>query len=101
MAGDPHHKASVAAGRGAAGIIILLEEGRPLPEPTAEERPPVKIPAAAVAGALAQGFREAAQEEREAELSTALEPRMLEARNVVALIPGTDPTLSREVMRKR
>jgi len=98
MAGDPHFKATVAAGRGAAGIVVLLSEGSTLPDPVAEPRPVVKIPSIAVSGALAQGIREAAQAGQSAQLTAAVAPRMVEARNVVAMIPGADPTLSREIM---
>jgi aminopeptidase YwaD len=89
VAGDPHHKAAIAAGRGASAIIILLEEGRGLPAPELEERPAVKIPALAISGDLAEAVRDAAKGEEAAELSATVEPRMVEVRNVVAMIPGT------------
>ena len=98
MAGDPHFKATVAAGRGAAAILVLLPEGQPLPDPISERRPAVKIPALAISGEVAEMVREAARENTNAGLSTVVHPRMVEARNVVALIPGSDPTLAREVV---
>ncbi|MGW8265342.1 MAG: M20/M25/M40 family metallo-hydrolase [Longimicrobiales bacterium] len=98
LAGDPHHKASIASGRGAAAILVLLEEGQSLPDPASETRPSVNIPAVAVAGVTAQVIREAAEAGGEAVLNAVLAPRMVEVRNVVAEIPGTDPTVGREVV---
>jgi hypothetical protein len=98
LAGDFHFKASVAAGRDAAAILILLPEGRPLPDPVKELRPGVDIPAAAVAGPRAQEVRNAAENGSEAIIETSVLPRMQEARNVVALLPGADPTLRRETV---
>ena len=97
MAGDPHFKATVAAGRGAAGVIVLLPEGQGLPDPVAEQRPAVKIPAIAISGSMGQEIRVAAEGAKSAELIASIEPRMVEARNVAATIPGADPTLSREI----
>jgi len=98
MAGDPHFKATVAAGRGAAAVVVLLPEGEALPDPVMEQRPAVKVPAIAISGRLAQGIREAAEAGGEVNLIAAVEPRMVEVRNVAALIPGADPTVGREVM---
>lgn len=98
VAADPHHKASIAAGRGAAAVLVLLEEGQSLPDPATEMRPSVRIPAVAVSGEVAQAVREAAEAGGVAEIDAALEPRMVEVRNVVAEIPGVDPTLGREVV---
>lgn len=98
LAGDPHHKASIAAGRGAAAVLILLGDGQTLPRPEAEQRPSVRIPAIAISGATAQAVRAAAEAGEGAEVTTSVEPRMVEVRNVVAEIAGTDPTLSREVV---
>ncbi|NNM04799.1 MAG: M28 family peptidase [Gemmatimonadetes bacterium] len=98
MAGDPHFKATVAAGRGAAAIFVLLPEGEELPDPVAEQRPGVKIPAIAIFGSEATRVRDAAKANQAVRLVTAMEPRMVEARNVAALIPGADPTLGREVV---
>ncbi len=90
MAADPHLKASVAAGRGAAAVLILLEAGQVLPDPVSEERPPVRIPALALSGAMADAVRTAAEAGEEATLTAAVDPRMVKVRNVVAMIPGTD-----------
>ena len=98
LAGDPHFKATVAAGRGAAAILILLPEGVSLPDPEAEMRPSTRIPAAAVAGASARAVRAAAEAGGEATIEVRLEPRMVEVRNVAALLPGSDPALAREVV---
>jgi hypothetical protein len=98
MAGDPHFKASVAAGRGAAGIVVLLSEGEDLPDPLVERRPELKITAIAISGSRAQEIRDAADTGQEAEITAAVEPRMVEARNVAAMIPGADATVGREVM---
>jgi hypothetical protein len=98
MAGDPHFKATVAAGRGAAAVLVLLPEGQSLPDPVTEQRPAVKIPAIAVSGELAGVFRGAAEAGQRLSLTSAIEPRMVDARNVVAMIPGSDPTLAREVV---
>ncbi|MFH1764019.1 MAG: M20/M25/M40 family metallo-hydrolase [Gemmatimonadota bacterium] len=98
MAGDPHFKATVAAGRGAAAVVVLLPERESLPDPVAEQRPALKIPAVAISGRLAQELREAAEANRSVELAAAIVPRMVEALNVVALIAGAGPTVGREVM---
>ena len=98
MAGDHRFKAAIAAGRDAAAVLILLPEGEALPSPVAEERPPLKIPAIAISGDAAAAVREAAEAGTAASLTAAIEPRMVEARNVVAMIPGSDPTLAREVV---
>ena len=98
VAGDPHHKATIAAGRGASAVLVLLEEGQSLPRPEGEERPTVRIPALAISGQAAQAVRAAAEAGKEARLTTTIEPRMVEVRNVVAMIPGSDPSLAREVV---
>jgi len=95
---DPHFKATVAAGRGALGIMVLFPEGHPLPEIDTEQRPSTRIPAVAVTGPAAIALRQAAQAGGTATLTTSVEPRMAEARNVVALLPGTDPSLRDELL---
>lgn len=97
-AGDPHFKATVAQGRGATAVLILLGEEERLPDPTLEERPTLRIPVLAIAGSQADRIREAARETREATLTTTVEPRMVEARNVVGLLRGVDPRLADEVI---
>ncbi len=98
VAGDPHHKASIAAGRGAVGVLILLGESEALPNPEGETRPTIKIPAAAVSGQAADLLRKVAMENGTVDFTTVVEPRMVEARNVAAFLPGTDPTVAREVI---
>ena len=98
LAADPRFLASVAAGRRAAGVIVLLPEGSRLPDPATERRPGLGIPAVAVAPSAAEAVREAAEAEGEARLVTSLEPRMVEARNVVGLLEGSDPSLGDEVV---
>jgi aminopeptidase YwaD len=98
LAGDPHFKAATAAGRGAAGVLLLLDDDTPLPDPSLERRPSVRVPAGAIAGSAARRIREAATEGREASITAAVQPRMVEARNVAALIPGSDPALDDQVL---
>ncbi len=95
---DPHFKASVAAGRGAAGMIVLMEEGRDLPDISAETRPAAGIPVAAVSGAVAEEIRSAARSGGQAELMAQVDPRMAEARNVVAILPGSAQGSEGEVL---
>ena len=95
---DPHFKASVAAGRGAFGIIVLLGRDRELPDLVNETRAALRIPVAAVRGAAADRIREAARAGATATLETSVEPRAAEARNVVALLTGSDPRLADEVL---
>ena len=88
---DAHFRATVASGRRAAALVVLLPDGRPLPDLDGENRPVVPIPVLAVAGALAQEVREAAQEGSTViRLLTEVRPRAVDAYNVVARLPGTD-----------
>jgi aminopeptidase YwaD len=98
MAGDPHFKASTAARLGAAAVLVLLKDGTPLPDMTRERRPTVRVPAAAISGIAAEKVREAARAGWQADLSVTVQPRMVEARNVAAKIPGADPTLADQVI---
>lgn len=98
LTGDPHFKATVAAGRGAAAVLILLPEGVPLPDPEAERRPPVRIPAGGVAGSVAARVREAAQAGLEGELVAQVDPRMVELNNVAALLRGSEPQWADQVV---
>lgn len=95
---DPHFKASVAAGRGAAGLIVLMDEGRGLPDIGSETRPASGIPVAVVSGDAAEEIRAAAQQETAAELMAQVEPRMAEARNVVAMIRGSGDPGQQEIL---
>ena len=94
---DPHFKASVAQGRGAGALIILHDEGD-LPDPAVEDRPSLRIPVVAVAGEAAEAFREAARQGATAHLQAETRPHWSPARNVVALLPGSDPDLEDEVI---
>ncbi|NNK62314.1 MAG: M28 family peptidase, partial [Gemmatimonadetes bacterium] len=95
---DPHFKASVARGREAAAVVLLLEEGEPLPSMDRERRPFVGVPVVAVRGPAAESLREAARAEATASITTTVEPRMGEALNVVGLLPGSDPDRADEVV---
>ena len=98
MRADPHFKATIAQGRGAAALVILLPEGAPAPRIEEEARPPVRIPVVAVSAGLAAGLRESAQGGASARVATQLRPRMVSGQNVLALLPGADPALADEVI---
>ncbi len=93
-----HFKATVAAGRGAAGVLVLLPEGRPLPDLTTETRASLGVLGGAVSAEAAEAVRAAARAGEEARLSVTVEPAFSEARNVVALLPGSDPARSGELV---
>ena len=95
---DAHFKASVAAGRGAGAMLILLGEGRQLPDLSREARAALGIPVAAVGGEAAARVRQAARNEERAAIASSVRPRAVEARNVAALLPGSDPDLAGEVL---
>ena len=95
---DAHFKASVAAGRNAGGMIILLGDGHGLPDLSGETRAALRIPVAAVRGEAANRIRQAARGGARAFLAASVQPRAVEARNVAALLPGSDPTLADEVL---
>ncbi|HET9948527.1 MAG TPA: PA domain-containing protein, partial [Longimicrobiales bacterium] len=82
--GDPHFKATVAAGRGADGILVLAPVGLELPGLDDETRAILDIPAAMVSGEVAEGVREALIGGARAELATDVRVTTAEARNVVA-----------------
>jgi aminopeptidase YwaD len=88
----PHFKATVAAGRKAAGLLVLMPEGMELPSPAAETRNPLAIPVVAVAAPVATAIRQAAENGARARIRTDVHPTMTEARNVVAVLPGSDPS---------
>ena len=88
---DAHRVGSSAAAMGAAALIVLLDGSRPLPSLAAERRAPLAIPVIAVRGAAADRVRAAAASGSPANLVTVVEPVRREARNVAALLPGTDP----------
>ncbi|HSH75522.1 MAG TPA: M28 family peptidase [Longimicrobiales bacterium] len=96
LRGDPHFKASVAAGRGAAGILILAPVGMQLPGLDDEARAPLGIAAAIVGGDVAEAVRESLIGGATARLQTDVRVTTADARNVVALLPGSSPLLRDE-----
>ena len=94
---DPHFKASLAARRGAAAVLVLLD-GEALPEAASEVRPAVGVPAAAVSGAAAREVREAARRGEPALVAMDVAPTYADARNVAAVLRGSDPALADEVV---
>ena len=96
MRGTPHFKATVMAGRDAAGVLVLAPEEMPLPSLTGEIRTTLGIPVAVVSGEVAERVRVAANASSRATVSTDVSPTIMEARNVVALLPGSDPALRDE-----
>lgn len=95
---DPHFKGTVAAGREAAGLVVLLPEGTDLPSAAGEIRSALAIPVAAVGGAAAAALRTAGEAGATVTLRTDVRPTMADARNVVAMIPGADPALRDQVV---
>ncbi len=96
LRGDPHFKATVAAGRDAAGILLLAPIGMELPTPDSEMRAALAIPVGIVSGAAAAVLREALIRGASASLRTDVRATSSEARNVVALLPGANPLLRGE-----
>lgn len=92
---DPYLKATVAARRGAAGLLILLSDG-PLPGVEAERRESLPIPVLEIRGAAADRIRAAAQAGSNASVRTDVRPVETVARNVVARLPGANPDLLAE-----
>jgi hypothetical protein len=95
---DPHFKASTLAGRGAAGVLILLPEGAALPVMAGEVRPSVGVPVAAVAASEADRVREAARRGDAGRVEVDVAPDMADALNVLALLPGSEPALAGETV---
>jgi aminopeptidase YwaD len=98
LAADPHFQASVAQGRGAAAVLVLLAPGTALPELGDERRPFLRIPVAAVAAETVEVVRAAAQAGAGGRLETEVDARTAMARNVVALLPGSDPRRQDEIV---
>ncbi len=96
MRGDPHFKATVAAGRDAAGALFLAPSGMPLPGLADEVRGILGIPVAIVSGGVADRIRTAAERGAEVRLETDVRESRVDARNVAALLPGSDPDLRDE-----
>lgn len=93
---DAHFKARVAAGRGAIALIVLLGPDEAPADPLTDDRTPLDIPVAWAAGPLAERLRAFARGGRTVTLETDLEPVDVDARNVSALLPGTDPDRAHE-----
>lgn len=91
-----HFKATVSAGRDAAALIVLLPDGMELPDIATEDRNTVSIPTVVVAGEQAEAVREAAEAGAHASLATDVTPSMVDANNVVAILPGSDPARADE-----
>ncbi len=96
MRGDPHFKATVAAGRDAAGAIFLAPSGMPLPGLADEIRGMLDMPVAVVSGSVAEEVRAAAERGGSVWLETDVREARVDARNVAALLPGSDPGLRDE-----
>ncbi|MDA0329702.1 MAG: M28 family peptidase [Gemmatimonadetes bacterium] len=96
LRGDPHFKATIAAGRDAAGVLILAPSGMGLPAMDGETRNALDIPVAIVHADRAEAFRVAAQQASRARLQTDVRETRVDARNVAALLPGSDPALRGE-----
>ena len=96
LRGDPHFKATVAAGRDAAGMLLLAPRGMELPLPDNETRGFLGIPVAVVSGAAAEAVRAASMEAAPVQLHTDVRATRVDAQNVVALLPGADPLLADE-----
>jgi hypothetical protein len=94
--GDPHFKATVAAGRDAAGILVLAPVGLELPALDAEMRAALEIPVGMISADAATAVREALIGGATARLQTDVRATSAEARNVVARLPGASPTLRDE-----
>jgi aminopeptidase YwaD len=98
MRADIHFKATVAQGRGASALLVLLPQGAALPDLASENRPILRIPVAAVSATEAEPLRQAAAQGVAARVAAAVQPRMLDGTNVAALLPGSDPALSAQIV---
>jgi aminopeptidase YwaD len=93
---DPHFKATVAAGRDASGVLLLAPSGMALPDISNETRAALSVPVAVVHGTHADAIRAAAQSASGITLETEVRETRVDARNVVAVLPGADPVLRDE-----
>lgn len=93
---DPAFKARVAAGRNAAGLLVLLPGDDAPTRIGAETAADVGIPVAVVAGSRAAQVRAAAERGATARIETDVRPVVAEARNVVAVLPGSDSLAAAE-----
>ena len=95
---EAHFKATEAAIRGAVALIVLLPAGSDLPELATETRPATPIPVAAVRGTAADALRSVARSRQSVEIMAEIQPLAVEARNVIAHVPGSDPDLRDEIV---
>jgi len=93
---DPHFKATVAAGRDAAAILLLAPVGMGPPALGDEIRAGLQIPVIVVRDEIAEVIREALIVGTTGALSTDVRTTTAEARNVVAVLPGASATLRDE-----
>ena len=96
LRGDPHFKATVAAGRDAAAVVLLAPVGMGRPSLTDEIRAPIQIPVVVARADVSAQIREALIGGASGSLTTDVSTTTAEARNVVALLPGASPTLRNE-----
>jgi hypothetical protein len=96
LRGDPHFKATVAAGRDAAAILLLAPVGMGPPALGDELRAGLQIPVIVVRDEVAGVIREALIDGATATLTTDVQVTMAEARNVLAVLPGASATLRDE-----
>ena len=93
---DPHFKATVAAGRDAIGAIILASDDSQLLSLDGETRNALGIPVVIIRGGLANDVRAAARSGSQSKITTTVSPAKVEANNVAAVLPGSDPSLRDE-----
>jgi len=93
---DPHFKATVAAGRDASGVLLLAPSGMALPVLSDETRAALRVPVAIVHGSHADAVRAAAEGAADVSFETDVRETRVDARNVVAVLPGADPALRNE-----
>jgi len=85
---DAHRFASDAAVAGASGVVVLLGDHDPLPDPSAERRAALSIPVAALTAGAAADVRAALGAEAPPQATMSVQPTPVhgEARNVAALL---------------
>ena len=93
---DPHFKATVAAGRDAAGAVLLAPPGMGRPDIASEARAALGIPIVVVHARRADEVRAAAEAGAAVTLRADVREVEVDARNVVALLPGSAPALRDE-----
>jgi aminopeptidase YwaD len=96
LRGDPHFKATVIAGREAAGLLLLLPPGMGRPSLASETRTAISIGVGVLNPERAEEVRAAARRGALVRMRTDVREVRVDARNVVALLRGADPTLRSE-----